>query len=97
MSEADDRIARQIVVHGKVQGVWFRAWTVKAAQALGLDGWVRNRPDGTVELLAAGPAARVADLIARCHVGSSAARVDHVEVTEAAEDVAPGFSQRPTG
>lgn len=46
--------ARRLTVRGRVQGVGFRAWTVREAKALGLDGWVRNRRDGTVEVLACG-------------------------------------------
>ena len=49
---------RRILVHGRVQGVWFRGWTVDVARALGLDGWVRNRRDGSVEILASGDGAR---------------------------------------
>ena len=48
--------ALRVVIEGRVQGVWFRAWTVEAASGRGLDGWVRNRRDGTVEALFAGPA-----------------------------------------
>jgi len=90
------RIVRRLLVSGKVQGVWFRAWTVEQAQALGLDGWVRNRTDGSVEILAAGPEEKVADLIARCHRGSPPSQVAQVEVSEALEAVEPGFRQAPT-
>ena len=48
-------VTRRLAVHGRVQGVFYRGWTVDAAPALGLDGWVRNRRDGSVEILAAGP------------------------------------------
>ncbi|MDB5686780.1 MAG: acylphosphatase [Rhizorhabdus sp.] len=91
-----DRIVRRLLVSGKVQGVWFRAWTVGEAQALGLDGWVRNRAGGSVEILAAGPAAAVADLIARCHRGSPASQVASVQVNEEDGPVDPGFRQAPT-
>ena len=46
-----------VLISGTVQGVWFRAWTVQEAQKRGLDGWVRNRRDGDVEAVFAGPAA----------------------------------------
>ncbi len=93
---SDDRIARRVHVIGQVQGVWFRAWTVEQASELGLDGWVRNRQDGSVELVAVGPAARVEEMIARCHHGSPAARVDRVIVEETPGIVAAGFTQKPT-
>ena len=87
---------RRLIVHGRVQGVWFRGWTVDQAKALGLDGWVRNRSDGTVEILVSGPDGAVDAFIALCHEGPSAARVQQVEVTDADEMPAPGFAQRPT-
>ena len=87
---------RRLIVHGRVQGVWYRGWTVDQAEALGLDGWVRNRRDGSVELLVSGPDAAVEELIAQCHRGPSAARVERVDVTESDEAPAAGFEQRPT-
>ena len=83
-------------ITGRVQGVWFRGWTVDQGRELGLDGWVRNRRDGSVEAVASGPAARVDELIARCRKGPPAAMVDRVEVTPETEDVAPGFHQTQT-
>ncbi len=87
---------RRLVVHGHVQGVWYRGWTVGEARALCLSGWVRNRHDGSVEIMASGPDAAVEALIARCHDGPPAARVDRVEVEETDEILRPGFGQRPT-
>ena len=91
-----ERIARRIHVKGRVQGVWFRAWTVEQATELGVDGWVRNRRDGSVEAVAVGPAAQVEELITRCHSGSPASRVDRVIVEDTPGVVAPGFTQKPT-
>lgn len=87
---------RRLRVHGRVQGVWYRGWTAGQAGALGLDGWVRNRRDGTVEILLSGAGASVEELIRRCHDGPSAARVERVEVTESDETPPAGFAQRPT-
>ena len=96
MTAEAGRVARRIHVKGKVQGVFFRAWTVEQALALGLDGWVRNRHDGSVEAVAAGPADKVEELIARCRQGSPASRVDAVHVEETLGVVAAGFVQKAT-
>lgn len=77
------QIIRQVTIRGRVQGVGYRAWLAMTAQAKGLDGWVRNRRDGSVEALLAGDQTVVTDMIAACHRGPSAARVDAVVVEEA--------------
>lgn len=69
---------RQVTIRGRVQGVGYRAWLEFTAEGLGLDGWVRNRRDGSVEALLAGPAQVVAEMIALCRQGPTAARVDDV-------------------
>ncbi|HEY5710902.1 MAG TPA: acylphosphatase [Allosphingosinicella sp.] len=89
-------VARHVVVHGRVQGVFYRGWSVEAAQDLGLAGWVRNRRDGTVEMLVAGPEAAVAAMIERCREGPPAARVDRIDVTDSVEEVPVGFEGRAT-
>ena len=68
------------VVRGRVQGVSFRWHTVAEAERLGLAGWVRNRPDGSVELEAEGARDAVERLVAWCRKGPPAARVTGVEV-----------------
>jgi acylphosphatase len=75
-----DRTAIVIRVTGRVQGVWFRAWTRSQAETLGVSGWVRNCPDGTVEALLCGPPAAVDSLVAACRRGPPAAQVAAVEV-----------------
>ena len=67
-------------VRGVVQGVSFRWYTEREATALGLEGWVRNCPDGTVEVVAEGPAERLDALAAWCRRGPPSARVDAVEL-----------------
>jgi acylphosphatase len=67
-------------VRGRVQGVGFREYTRRHAAALGLTGWVRNRPDGSVELEAEGPRATLDELLRRLHTGPRLSRVDAVEV-----------------
>lgn len=69
-----------IWVSGKVQGVFFRAHTEDKANSLGLSGWVRNLPDGRVEILAQGQKDKVDELIKWCHKGPPYARVSNVKV-----------------
>ncbi len=69
------------IVRGRVQGVGFRAATEDYATGLHLVGWVRNLPDGTVELEAEGPSDRIDELIAWLHQGPRAARVTAVDVS----------------
>jgi acylphosphatase len=78
--------ARRIraIVTGRVQGVSYRASTADEASRLGVVGWVRNLPDGSVELEAEGDPARIAELLRWCEHGPPAARVTHVAVEERA-------------
>ena len=89
-------IARHLVIHGRVQGVFYRGWSVETARGLGLTGWVRNRRDGTVEMVMSGPDAAVEAMIARCREGPPAARVDRIDVTESGEEAQAAFEARPT-
>lgn len=89
-------IARRILVHGRVQGVFFRAWTVETAKRLGLTGWVRNLRSGDVELLAMGSEAQMRDLVEQLHEGPPAAKVERVEVEETEPEETTGFEQRST-
>jgi len=91
-----NRIAVRLIVRGRVQGVGFRWWACEEARRLGLDGWVRNLADGSVELLAAGPETVVAEFVGSCGVGPSGARVSSVERQAAADDAARGYEARPT-
>jgi len=70
----------QLIVRGRVSGVFFRAATQREARRLGVSGWVRNRPDGTVELVAEGEEEAVREMISWAQHGPSAARVDEVDV-----------------
>ena len=96
MAGAFERKAVTLRVTGRVQGVGFRWWTQHQAAALGLDGWVRNRTDRSVEVLAAGPSNAVDRLIALCHEGPDMARVDDVSVAQAADPGHVGFSLEAT-
>lgn len=77
------RIARHVRVTGRVQGVFFRAWTREQANALGVAGWVRNCPDGSVEAHLEGEERAVEQLIDRVRSGPPGARVDDVQVATA--------------
>ena len=80
MNGAEDRCAKRVIVHGRVQGVFFRDTTHRQAAARRVAGWVRNKPDGTVEALFEGDRRAVRALIAFCHDGPRGAQVDRVEV-----------------
>ena len=88
--------AKHLVIHGRVQGVWYRGWAVEIARSLGLDGWVRNRLDGTVEALVSGGSDAVERFIAFAHEGPKAAKVTRIDASDAAEADSTGFEQRPT-
>ncbi len=70
------------IVHGRVQGVWFRDHTLKEARRLGLVGWVRNLIDGTVEVVAQGEPQQVDALLSWLHEGSPLAEVEQVDWQE---------------
>jgi acylphosphatase len=80
MSSDRERKAARAVVHGRVQGVWFRDSTARRAQALGVGGWVRNLPDGSVQVHAEGEPTAVDRLIAFLHDGPPRARVESVRI-----------------
>ncbi len=86
--------ARRLVVQGRVQGVFFRDWTVGAAHRLGLAGWVRNLPDGTVEVHLEGDKAAVEQMIAALHEGPPRARVDAIDSSAAQAEGRGGFERR---
>ena len=88
--------AVSVVVRGRVQGVWFRGWVVEEAKARRLRGWVRNRRDGSVEALFAGPASAVDAMVSACRHGPSYARVDDIESASAAPPAEDGFRSLPT-
>ncbi len=81
MSEIAPEIVRiRAKITGRVQGVFFRQSTCEQARMLGLAGWVRNMDDGTVEMEVCGPKPKVDALVAWCHEGPPAAKVDAVQI-----------------
>ena len=89
-------VQKHVFVSGRVQGVWFRAWTEQQCRQLGLSGWARNLADGRVEVVIAGSAPAVSSLLKRLHEGPAQAKVEKVAVSEWTEAVPTGFQLRPT-
>ena len=93
-------VTRRLLIRGRVQGVGFRWSLMEEARQLGLDGWVRNRNDGSVEALVAGPVEAVDTLTLWAHRGPPHARVDWVgcqdEPTGERLETSGRFSQKPT-
>jgi acylphosphatase len=79
-------IARKYIVRGRVQGVGFRWFVEREANALGMAGWVKNKEDSTVELVAFGDATKHAALRAKLAAGPRASRVDRVDEVEATQE-----------
>ncbi len=96
MTDTTSSKAVTVRIHGRVQGVWFRSWTSKEASSRGLSGWVRNRADGSVEALFAGPIAAVDGMLAACRRGPPMAAVSGVETAPAAAPADSGFRFLPT-
>ncbi len=71
-----------LMIEGRVQGVWFRESTRRQAVSLGVRGWVRNRPEGTVEAVMEGPEVAVRQLVKWCRKGPSSAYVTGIRETE---------------
>ncbi len=90
-----EAVVRHLTIRGRVQGVGYRYAMTREADRLGLAGWVRNRLDGSVEAVVAGPAEQVDAVIDWAKRGPAPAYVSAVEVREA-EGVFHGFEQRPT-
>ena len=82
---------KHVYVSGRVQGVWFRAWTEQQARQLGLSGWVRNLEDGRVEAVIAGSPPAISSMLKRFHEGPPQAKVEAVAVSDWQEAVQPGF------
>lgn len=90
-------IRRRLIVTGRVQNVFYRDWFVGEARNLGLDGWVRNRADGSVEAVIEGAPEMVEAMVGKAGQGSPASRVADVVVAEdAPAETLVGFGKRPT-
>jgi acylphosphatase len=83
-------------IKGRVQGVGYREWAMAEAVKRGLDGWIRNRSDGSVELLIAGSETVVKDMLGACTQGPTAARVENIDIHNETDPPPPGFARKPT-
>jgi acylphosphatase len=90
------KAAVRLHIEGRVQGVGFRWWTVRQARALGLTGWVRNRRDGTVEVLAIGEPTALEALVDACGRGPAGSEVRALTQSPAADDGSQDFEERAT-
>jgi acylphosphatase len=89
-----DQIRRQLVIHGRVQGVFFRDSVRERAQSSGLAGWVRNRDDGAVEAVLEGDGGAVRRVVEFCESGPRGAEVERVEIDEEEPEGLTGFEVR---
>jgi len=84
------------IIEGRVQGVWYRAWTAEKATALGLSGWVRNCTNGTVEAVFSGPEEAVDQMLLKAQKGPLLARVSNIKTQPTEAPSEAGFVKRPT-
>lgn len=91
---SDERIRRRVVVHGHVQGVFFRDSTREQAAGAGVSGWVTNRPDGAVEAVFEGEPQAVERMVEFCRSGPGSADVDRVDESEEEAEGLSGFEVR---
>ena len=86
----------RLTITGRVQGVGYRDWALTTGRRLGLSGWVRNRGDGSVELVISGPDAVVQDMLKACTQGPEMAQVHKIDILREDELPAAGFRQQAT-
>ena len=96
MSEDSEITTLRLRIEGFVQAVGYRIFVIDEARRLGLDGWVRNRSDGTVEALASGNTKTVEAFVAICMRGPPGARVKNVDLHQAEAPTEGGFHRRPS-
>ena len=94
MTSVTEPVARRVVVHGSVQGVFFRDTTRRRAESRGVAGWVRNCADGSVEALFEGDPDAVESMVAFAREGPGGAQVEHVDVQDAEAEGLGGFEIR---
>ena len=92
----DEHTSLRFRIEGFVQAVGYRHFAIEEARRLGIDGWVRNRSDGTVEVLASGKTKQVEDFAQACMRGPPGSRVKSVEMHNAEAPTEKGFYRRPS-
>ena len=92
----DDNTIFRLRIKGLVQGIGFRDWAMDEAKARSLSGWVRNRSDGSVEMLVAGPHKTIEDMLAALTKGPPMAQVTNIDIHNETEPPPPGFARKPT-
>jgi acylphosphatase len=95
MSERDITSMR-LRIEGSVQAVGYRNFMIEEARKLGIDGWVRNRTDGSVEALVSGETKAVEALIAACARGPEGSRIKHIDMEKVEPPAEKGFNRRPS-
>lgn len=95
MSETEITSMR-LRIEGSVQAVGYRNFMIEEARKLGVDGWVRNRSDGSVEALVSGETKAVESLIAACARGPEGSRIKHIDLEKVDPPAEKGFSRRPS-
>ncbi|MCE9522827.1 MAG: acylphosphatase [Alphaproteobacteria bacterium] len=83
-------------IKGRVQGVGYREWAMAEALSRGLDGWIRNRSDGSVEILVAGPDETIKDMLGACTQGPPEAQVENIDIKNETDPPPAGFARKPT-
>ena len=96
MTDSDDLTHLRLKIEGFVQAVGYRKFVSAEATRLGIDGWIRNRSDGAVEVLVSGPNAAVEALVALCMKGPPGSTVRDVELHKAEPPAEKGFKRRPS-
>jgi acylphosphatase len=96
MAEEDELTSLRLRIEGFVQAVGYRHFVMEEARKLSLDGWIRNRSDGTVEALASGSTAAVEAFVAVCMRGPTGSTVKNVELHKAEAPGEKGFHRRPS-
>lgn len=96
MAGDEEQTSLRLKIEGFVQSVGYRNFAITEAHQLGLDGWVRNRSDGTVEILVSGPNAAVETFVGLCMKGPSSARITNIDLHKAEPPSEKGFRRRPS-
>lgn len=96
MADGEEITSLRLRIEGSVQAVGYRYFAMGEARKLGIDGWIRNRSDGSVEALASGPTKAVEAFVAVCMRGPPGARVKNVDLHKAEPPAERGFHRRPS-